>query len=260
MNFVISEPTDLDIELSDKVRKRYGLMSALVLKGPDQPTSALTEPLGSLAAQLLEETLEDGQLLGIAWGRTLAAAARALTRLPRVDVVQVAGNPTGLDFALNPVEIVHRIARAGSGRPYPIYAPMWVEDQAAVEGLRSERSVAEALALYHRIDVLVVGIGSWHPPESCLRAAFPSAWHDQALAAGVRADLCTTLLDDEGRAVANQLDQLGIGITAEQLRRIPDIVGVGGGLEKAAAIASVLRGGWISTLVTDAGVARRLLA
>jgi len=72
-------------------------------------------------------------------------------------------NPTGLDFALNPVEIVHRIARAGGGRPYPIYAPMWVEDQAAVEGLRSERSVAEALALYHRIDVLVVGIGSWQP-------------------------------------------------------------------------------------------------
>ena len=76
----------------------------------------------------------------------------------------------------------------------------------------------------------------------------------------MRADLCATLLDDEGRAVANQLDQLGLGITAEQLRRIPEIVGIGGGLEKAAAIASVLRGGWISTLVTDAGVARRLLA
>jgi DNA-binding transcriptional regulator LsrR (DeoR family) len=116
VNFVISEPTDLDIELSDKVRKRYGLKSALVLKGPDQPTSALTEPLGSLAAQLLEEMLEDGQLLGVAWGRTLAAAARALTHLPRVDVVQVAGNPTGLDFALNPVEIVHRIARARAVR------------------------------------------------------------------------------------------------------------------------------------------------
>ena len=199
VNFVIAEPADLDVDLSDRVRKRYGLKSALVLKGPDQPTSALTEPLGSLAAQLLEEMLADGQLLGVAWGRTLAAAARALTRLPRIDVVQVAGNPTGLNFALNPVEIVHRIARAGSGRPYPIYAPMWVEDQAAVEGLRGERSVAEALALYHRIDVLAVGIGSWHPPESCLCAAFPS-WHDQALAAGVRADLCATLIDDEGKA------------------------------------------------------------
>jgi DNA-binding transcriptional regulator LsrR (DeoR family) len=260
VNFVISEPNDLDTELSDKVRKRFGLKSALVLKGPDQHTSALTEPLGSLAAQLLEEMLEDGQLLGVAWGRTLAATARALTHLPRVDVVQVAGNPTGLDFTLNPVEIVHRIARAGSGKPYPIYAPLWVEDQAAAEGLRAERVVAEALALYRRIDVLVVGIGSWHPPESCLCAAFPPAWHDQALAAGVRADLCATLIDDEGKAVPSPLDQHGLGITAEQLRGIADVVGIGGGIEKAAAIASVLRGGWISTLVTDAGVARGLLA
>src|ERR1700677_270422 len=117
VNFVISEPSDLDVDLSDKVRRRYGLKSALVLKGSDQPTSALTEPLGSLAAQLLEDMLEDGQLLGVAWGRTLSATARALQRLPKVDVVQVAGNPAGLDFALNPVELVHRIARAGTGRP-----------------------------------------------------------------------------------------------------------------------------------------------
>jgi len=118
---------------------------------------------------------------------------------------------------------------------------MWVEDQAAVEGLRSERSVAEALALYHRIDVLVVGIGSWHPPESCLCAAFPWAWRDQALAAGVRADLCATLLDDEGRAVANPLDQFGLGITAEQLRRIPDVVGIGGGLKRLGDRVGVAR-------------------
>ena len=66
VNFVIAEPTDLDIELSDKVRKRYGLKSALVLKGPDQPTSRADQiTLGSLVAQLLEEMLEDGQLLGV---------------------------------------------------------------------------------------------------------------------------------------------------------------------------------------------------
>jgi len=260
VNFVISEPSDLDVDLSDKLRKRYGLKNALVLKAPNQSTSALTEPLGSLAAQLLEEMLEDGQLLGVAWGRTLSATARALTRLPKVDVVQVAGNPAGLDFALNPVELVQTIARAGTGRPYPIFAPMWVEDQAAVEGLRGERIVAEALALHSKIDVLMVGIGSWDPPESCLCDAFPPLWHDQAIAAGVRADLCATLIDDEGNAIPSPLDHLGLCITAEQLRRIPDVVGIGGGQEKAAAIAAVLRGGWISTLVTDAGVAHRLLA
>ena len=36
-------------------------------------------------------------------------------------------------------------------------------------------------------------------------------------------------------------------------------LGVGGGIEKVQAIGAALRGGWITTLVTDAGVARHLL-
>ena len=51
-----------------------GLLNAAA----ELPAGDLIEPLGALAAQLLEETLVDGQLLGVAWGRTLAAAARAM--------------------------------------------------------------------------------------------------------------------------------------------------------------------------------------
>ena len=36
-------------------------------------------------------------------------------------------------------------------------------------------------------------------------------------------------------------------------------IGIGGGLEKADAIRAVLKGNWITTLVTDAGVARKLI-
>ncbi len=262
VNFVISEPNDLDVELSDKLRERFSLKQALVLSGPDQRTSALSEPLGALAAQFLEEVLAAGQLLGVAWGRTLAAMAGALTsaNLPKVDVIQVCGNPTGLEYTQNPVELVHGLARLSGGRPYPIYAPMWFEDPVVAEGLRTDTTVAPILKLYDQIDVLVVGIGSWNPEESCLCSAFPHSWHDQALADGVRADLCRTLIDDAGREITSPLDHLGIGISAKQIRRIPDVIGIGGGLEKGDAIAAVLRGGWINTLVTDSGVAKRLLA
>ena len=84
-------------------------------------------------------------------------------------------------------------------------------------------------------------------------------WRRDALAAGVQADVCGTLIDRDGREVPSPLDDLGLTITAKQLRRIPDVVGIGGGLEKAEAIDAALRGKWINVLVTDAGVARHLL-
>lgn len=260
VQFHITEPDDLNTELGEALRSRYDLKAALVLDGRELPTSALTAPLGNLAALLLDETLVDGQLLGVAWGRTLASMANALDHLPKVDVVQVAGAPGGVEIAQNPVELVHRLASLSGGAGYPIYGPMWTEDPMLMQRLRHEPSVANAMEKLDSIDVLVVGIGSWNPAESCLCSGFPPLWRDEALAAGVQADVCGTLIDRNGQQVRSRLDEQGLSITAEQLRRVPDVIGIGGGLQKTDAIAAVLRGGWIDILVTDAGVARRLVA
>lgn len=40
---------ELDARLSDRLREKYSLRSALVLAGPDLPSSALFEPLGRTA-------------------------------------------------------------------------------------------------------------------------------------------------------------------------------------------------------------------
>jgi DNA-binding transcriptional regulator LsrR (DeoR family) len=235
LQFVINEPDDLNTELGEEVRTAYGLKAVLVLDGPDLPTNALTAPLGNLAALFLDEMLVDGQTLGVAWGRTLAAMALALKHLPKVEIVQVAGAPLGLEISQNPVTLLHRLASLSGGRSYPVYSPMWAEDLHLIERLRQEPSVAGAMSKYDSIDVLVLGIGSWAPAESCL-------------------------VDGDGLEVKSPLDDHGLTITGQQIRRIPDVIGIGGGREKAEAIAAALRGKWINILITDAGVARHLLS
>lgn len=260
VRFVIADSGELDSDLSEQVRQKFSLKNALVLNGPDDlPTASLTQPLGVIAAQLLEEILEDGQILGVACGRTLAAMAQTLTHLPKVDVVQVAGTLATIEYSQNPVELVHRMAKLSGGNPHPLYVPMWVDNPTLAKQLSKDSSVARVRALFDRIDTLVVGIGSWNPQESCLCAEFPDKWRQQVYDDGVSADLCATLIDSEGRAMASPTDEVGLSITAQQLRAIPNVIGMGGGREKADAIAAVLRGGWIHTLITDAGVARRLL-
>lgn len=254
----INDQGDLNSELAERLRQIYGLKAALVLDGPGLSSSMLVEPLALLAAEVLEETLVAGQLLGMSWGRTLAATAKVVARLPKVDVVQAAGSPAGLDLSQNPTELVHRFARASGGTAYPLFGPMWVADPGLIAKLRNEPSIANAMSRYDRIDVLVVGIGSWHPQESCLCSGFPEDWRRDALKRNVCADLCATLIDSQGRAVSSPLDQVGLCLNTEQLRRIPERIGVGGGREKVEAIGAALRGGWITTLVTDAGVARDL--
>ena len=154
---------------------------------------------------------------------------------------------------------MHRLAALSRGTAYPLYLPMWFEDQGLVERLRNEPNVSRAIARFSHIDVLVSGIGAWNPTNSTLFATLPAAWQDQAKAAGTCADLCTVLIDAEGREVKTPLAANVVGLSSTQIRSLPTVIGVAGGLEKTDAMRAVLRGGWLTTLITDAAVAHSLL-
>jgi DNA-binding transcriptional regulator LsrR (DeoR family) len=63
----------------------------------------------------------------------------------------------------------------------------------------------------------------------------------ELLDAGVRADTSTVLLSRSGEILTPPLSQRMIGITGEQLRRIPEVDAVAGGADKADAVGVVLR-------------------
>ena len=75
----------------------------------------------------------------------------------------------------------------------------------------------------------------------------------------IKADICGTLVLEDGTIATTHFDHRIMAISADELKAVPDVIAVAGGLDKADAIASVLRGGLANTLVTDAAVAERLL-
>ena len=78
------------------------------------------------------------------------------------------------------------------------------------------------------------------------------------LAAGLAdvADLVEHLrFDAEGRILPHPLNDRAIGISTEDLRRIPVLIGAASGDSKVEAIRGLLRGSLLKVLVTDAATA-----
>jgi DNA-binding transcriptional regulator LsrR (DeoR family) len=74
------------------------------------------------------------------------------------------------------------------------------------------------------------------------------------------ADICTTVLDAEGRVVGGDaVPARCIAITTPELRAVPDVIGLAGGLEKAGAIAAAVRAGLLHRLITDVTAAEALM-
>ncbi len=248
----------LDEQLSARLADHLGLDEVLVVgSGGDEPQ--VRRAVGAAAADLLSDTLHAGDVLGLAWGRTLTAMTESLTSLPPVIVVQLTG-AVGSDLAESPVEVVRRASQRAGGSARAIFAPLLVENADTAAALRRQPDVAQSLQLLDEVTVAVVAVGSWDPPISQLREVMRPDDRARLAERGVQAEVAGILLDGEGRLVGQDFAERSLSISADQLRRVPRVIAAAGGSAKAAAVRAVTRSGLITSLVTDHSLAEALLA
>ena len=186
--------------------------------------------------------------------------ARGLERRSGVDVVQLVGGVRAPAAGVAGVELVRRVAERTGGHAFPLHAPLIVGSAEIAEQLRADASLADAVGRFAKVSVAVIGIGSWEVGNSALLEELGDDERSALADAGAVADICGIVVDRTGAPVDASPADRTIGIRLDELRRIPEIVAVAVGSDKAGAIEAVLRGGFVSTLVTDAATARAMLS
>jgi DNA-binding transcriptional regulator LsrR (DeoR family) len=255
----IEVPFGVDIEMSWRLQSAYGLRHAIVIDSPEVPETLLRARLARVAAGLLTEIVTDEDVLGVGYGRTLTVLAESLESLPACTVVQITGALVGVNPAENSVELVRRIAAVSGGPCFSMYSPQVLPDAATAATLRNQPEVAEAYRRFDSITKAILPVGSWDPPHSQLHDALTPEEQADLRARGTCAEISATLVDASGHQVAHEFSERCIAISGEQLKNIDEVIVVGGGLVKAAAIRAVLIGGYANSLVTERGVAQALL-
>ena len=257
----IGAPPEIDVELSTELAARYSLRDALVVRTMDGPDDFKREQLGRACAELLTQTLEAHDVLGISWGRTLHSMVGHLSRLPACTVVQIVGSVPTLELDVNSMEVVRRVADCAGGPVYPLPVPLLVDSPEMAAALRSDPHVHKTIAMFDQLTKAVVGIGAWTASGSTVRSALPVELSAALDAAGAVADICSNVLDADGHEIrAGGLPGRLIAISPDQLRAVPDVVAIAGGAQKTPAILAALRSGLIHQLITDEEAARLLLA
>jgi len=257
----IRVPAELDADRSDALRARYGLRHVVVVESPSEAADDGADPenLGEVAAGLLGELVTEGDVLGLAWGRSTIHMAAALRQLPPCTVVQLTGVYDAGTADRGSVEAVRRAAEVAGGEAHPIYAPMLLPDSATAATLRSQTGIARAFEYFDKVTVAAVSIGSWETGISTVHDMVSDAERDHYSSLGVAAEMSAHLFDTEGRRIGRDLGERCITVEAERLRRIPEVVAIAGGQRKAEAIGAVLRSGLVTSLVTDTAAADFLL-
>jgi DNA-binding transcriptional regulator LsrR (DeoR family) len=250
---------EIDLDASLRLRAAYGLRHCVVVGCPEDDDAVLRTHLGRAGAGLLSEIVGADDVLGLVWARSLVAMRRSLRRLARCEVVQLTGALADPEVDEGSVELVRDVARVSGGPAYYFYAPMFVRDTATARALRAQPEVARALSRAPEVTKAVVGVGAWARGLSTVADAVTERERREMHDLGVRAEVGGLQLDADGRPVRTSLTDRLIGIDAQQLQAVPDVIGIVYGAAKADAVRAALRGGLVTSVVTHCAMAGALL-
>jgi deoxyribonucleoside regulator len=256
-------PLKTDPQYERQLRETFDLREAIVLAEPPDDYHLLLKRLGELGARCLQQTLHPGIVIGVSWGTAVHAVVSAMptASVPDATVVQLIGAVGHGDPLVDGAELGRWLAQKLHASFRFLSAPMLVEDEALAAALRRERTIEETLALAARANVALIGIGTPQPElSSLLRAGYLNRSEIEVLMEnGVVGDIVAHQFDEDGHWLDISANRRAISLDAESLRRIPRVIAVSGGVNKAHAILGGLRGRYCTCLVTDARAAQAVL-
>ena len=253
-------------ELSGKLREVFGLAEALVV--PDHDTEpadhhVLNARIGLGGAQFMSTHLRPGGSLGVGWGETVSRVI-ASTSFGAVGPVHMVTLTGGVEGYLQTIASSHPEAAAESPRPAfasVIPSPIMASTPELAAALRAEPTIQQVLKQACGVEHALVGVGTPAADATIVHMGYLNRADVRGLRdRGVVGDILGQFFDAEGSVVDLPIHDRRIGIELSDLRRVPKVVGVAGGLHKAQAILGALHGGYLDVLVTNELVAIRLLA
>ncbi|HQD33428.1 MAG TPA: sugar-binding transcriptional regulator [Candidatus Atribacteria bacterium] len=248
------------LELEEALKNRFALKKVRVVEVFSDQGELVRKSVGEAGFRLLSELVKPGDKIGIAYGRTLyqlVLFARPIN-CPNLGVVQLMGGLSRISADVVATEIPRRLANILDAQVYYLMAPAFTKDQTTRDAILQDENVQATLR--EKIDIALVGIGNLSPEATLIRTeTITQAEHQELLDKKAVGDVCGIYFDVQGRIIDFPGNQRRIARSLEDLKKIPFVVGIAGGLDKTQAILGALRGGLVNALVVDKITAERLL-
>jgi DNA-binding transcriptional regulator LsrR (DeoR family) len=245
----------------------FGLSEVLIVEtsGPNNQNTIARE-LGAGAAEYLMRLLRPNDKIVISWGNSLlgmvnALASKSRIQLRNLKLIQALGGLGNPNVAIHGAELVRRAARALGAQAVMIPAPAIAASSAVRDAIYADPYVSQTLTLARSANLAFVGIGS----SDSDTIAVPDLWHflprpvlPELLKKGAVGSINLRYFDKSGNVVPSEINDRIIGLTLDELKKIPRVVGVAGGSIKLEAIYAAVQAHLINVLVTDHITAKAL--
>ena len=247
-------------KLSLALKERYRMKKVLIVPITNYDEETVKKMLGKQAAFYLDQIVQDGDLIGVAWGTTLYQVALHLKHKPvnHVRVVQLKGGVSYSAVHTYASEIMQQFGQAYGTIPHYLPLPAIVDKAVVKETIEADQHIQKLLDMGRQANIAVYTVGEALSDSLLFRLGYLNEEDLKLLSARAVGDICSRFYDENGEICNERLNQRTIGIELDELRKKEHSILVAGGLNKVKAIRGALRGRYANVLITDQFTAQLL--
>ncbi len=250
-----------NIELECQLEDRFGLKRAVIATDYGERDTVLYK-VANVAAQYLNDTIRQGDIIGVSWGRTLSEVVNQMVYHKRSDcqVVQLMGAQNIEQKVEKSDEIARNLANKLDCPSNMLYAPVVVEHKMTKQMLMKERSIQASFELMNKCNVAIIGVGELTEQSTmCTRGHITKEDVRVLREAGFVGDIAMNPIRADGSWDHCPLTERSLNASIECLKRIKNVILVACGDSKVDATCAAMQTGCIDILITDETTARKVL-
>lgn len=250
-------------ELEDQLCARLGLSRAVVIKASDGLEAGdLRRAIGHFAAPVVDGLIGEKDVVALAGGRTIHELVNHFPeeRSKSLTIVQAMGSVDSTVNVFDAQEVARVMAQRLGGAFLALNTPAFIPEKRTRDALLELEQVRNVYEQLGRAKVAIVGLGTLENSVFVERGVLPPKAVAELHEAGAVGELCGRFIDANGKECVSPWRDRVIGVQVEQLRKIPQVIGVVSGSDRSAAILAAVKGGLLKSLIIDEAGANSLLA
>lgn len=251
------------IYLEKRLEERFGLKEAIVVDSKSNEPDEIKQELAKAGAEYLERIIKDGNIIGVTWGTTIKQIPNYINnnRSNKITFIPLVGGLGQSKIDIHSNQIALELAKKFKADSKLLHAPSLVDDPQTKNMFMEDKNIQSFFKLIDKVDIALTGIGSPLLNTSTMLASgyYNKEQIKNLVQKGAVADISCLFIDESGHGDSFENNDRVIGVSLEQIRKIPLTIAVAGHEKKKRAILAALCGGYLDVLIVDDRTAKGIL-
>lgn len=258
---IIKSPLWVCNGLEEEFERLFQLREAIIVNDDGDENDNLIS-IGQAGADYLKRIVSPKDIIGISWGQTLLSLVNQLAPYETfgTKIVQLVGglsNGTQNDQA---AELTRRLGDILNGETYLLHCPAVVTSPQVKEGLIEDKNIRDVFELGIKSTIALFGIGAIESNSELFKSnTLSQLWYSYLKEKGAVGDVCMGFYDINGKPCCPELDNVVMGMSINDIKKIKTVVCIAQGESKAEAILGALKGNIPDVLITNKSTANKIL-